>query len=635
MTPTDEQREIVATAQRRSSFAVRAYAGSGKTSTLHLVGNALGERKALYLAFNADVVRHARTVFPRTTTVSTAHAFARRTAAARYGVQVDDQVPAVERRIRARLRLPDRRGDVTDPREVLAARVGDAFAAFLYGVETDVPAGDDAEAAQHARAVWADVRESRHVNERDHDVYVKLFQVLQDEAGHPSLGFEVILYDECQDCTGAMFATVEGQRGVQRIYVGDPHQSIYAFRGAINAFEHIGYLPLLPLTTSFRFGPKIAALAQLILRASGPTPPIRTLLGKKDAVVPAHDRCPDPDVILTRTQSSIIDAATKELARGRSVAVVGTLHRSRLGALAELAEAVHALKLGKSHPHPRLARFASFETLKWFADKNNVGDLRTAVSLVERYGPGAPAELTSLQTRLVPQDQADVVVSTAHAFKGREGARVRIADDFRPFATLEPAVGSEPRAATVDAQELNLTYVAVTRASDVLDVTDLQAVLTTSLQRTLGAHVGLAHILDRPPGAAPAATNGKAPMRTGLRNPVVPKVPLKPAGPILITPVTATDRAEKAILAAASRLEKQLGATTSRAVTSDRAQVEGTLVEALASNTAGSVFVHEADTLWVVPIDGSTSRIATMIRNKRVRVSRAADGAPWDLRVVG
>ncbi len=646
-TPTDEQRAIVTAAQRRESFAVRAYAGSGKTTTLHQVGNALGERKALYLAFNADVVRKARTVFPRTTVVSTAHGFAKRSLVARYGARVDDATPTVERRIRARLGLPDRRGDISDAQEMLAARVGDAFTGFLYGLATFVPPGEDAEAAQHARAIWNEVRAARHVNERDHDVYVKLFQVLQHEGDHPSLGFEVILYDECQDCTGAMFGTVEGQTGVQRIYVGDPHQSIYAFRGATNAFEHLTHLPLLPLTTSFRFGPKIATLAQLVLRAESPAPPIRTLLGKRDMVVAAHERCPDPDVILTRTQATIIEAASKELGRGRKVAVVGTLHRSRLRALAELAESVQLMRQGKPATHPRLARFASFETLKWYADKHNVQDLRTTVGLVERYGADAPGELTSLETRLVTQDEADVVVSTSHAFKGREGARVRVADDFRPFATLDPAVGNESRTSTIDSQELNLAYVTVTRASDVLDITDVQAVLLTSLQRTLGPHVGLAHVLERPePSAARAgaatgkagtAAAGKTPWRTGLRNPVVPKAPLKPAGPILITPVTATDRAEKAILAAAQRLEQQHGATTSRALQSDLPHVEGTLLEALVSNTAGAAFVHDRDTntIWVAPIDASTSRTAAIIRNKRVRVTRKADGQPWDLRVVG
>lgn len=645
LTPTDEQRAIVEAAKRRGSFAVQAYAGSGKTTTLHLVGNALGERKALYLAFNTDVVRKAKTVVGPMTTVATAHGFARRTVMARYGVKIDDQTPAIERRIRGRLHLPDRRGDVSDPREMLAARVADAFAAFLFGQATRIEPGEDAEAAEHARAVWDDVYEARHVNERDHDIYVKLFQVLQDEAGHPSLGFDAILYDECQDCTGAMLATVNEQRGVQRIYVGDPHQAIYAFRGATNAFEQLDHLPLWPLTTSFRFGPKIASLAQLLLRAATPTPPIRTVLGKRDTVVATHDRCPDPDVILTRTQSSIIEAASKELARDRKVAVVGTLHQSRLKSLGELADGIHALRVGKPVAHPRLQRFSSFETLKWFADKNNAQDLRAAVGLVERYGADTRGELSTLEARLVPQEEADVIVSTAHAFKGREGARVRVADDFRPFATLAAADGNEPRNATIDGQELNLAYVTVTRASDVLDITSMQAALTLSLQRTLGAHVGLGHIVERQPGASPSGANGngnggvhaKGPMRTGLRNAVVPKAPPKPAGPILITPVSASDRAEKAILAAAHRLEEKHNATTSRALQSDRPHVEGTLLETLVSNTTGAAFVHDAseNTIWVAPIDASASRTAALIRNKRVRISRKADGQPWDLRVVG
>jgi hypothetical protein len=117
----------------------------------------------------------------------------------------------------------------------------------------------------------------------------------------------------------------------------------------------------------------------------------------------------------------------------------------------------------------------------------------------------------------------------------------------------------------------------------------------------------------------------------------VPKAPPKPAGPILITPVTAAERAEKAILTAANRLEQQHGATTSRALQSELPHVEGTLLETLVSNTTGAAFVLDRDTntIWVAPIDASASRTAATIRNKRVRVSRKAEGQPWELRVVG
>ena len=56
------------------------------------------------------------------------------------------------------------------------------------------------------------------------------------------------------------------QRNTQVIYVGDAHQQIYAWRGAVNAMQQLP-LPESRLTTSFRFGESIAQNANAILGA--------------------------------------------------------------------------------------------------------------------------------------------------------------------------------------------------------------------------------------------------------------------------------------------------------------------------------------------------------------------------------
>jgi superfamily I DNA/RNA helicase len=62
--------------------------------------------------------------------------------------------------------------------------------------------------------------------------------------------------------------------------------------------------------------------------------------------------------------------------------------------------------------------------------------------------------------RLVPEQAAQVVVSTAHKAKGREWPRVRIADDFH-----QPKGEDTP----IPQAEAMLAYVAVTRARLALD----------------------------------------------------------------------------------------------------------------------------------------------------------------------
>ncbi len=619
---TDEQRAIITAARERETFAVRAFAGSGKTSTLRSIGAELVGRRVLYLAFNRDIVREGRAVFPPTTKVATGHAFARGALVQRFGARIDDTVPTLEARIRARLGLATRRGEIDDAREVLAVRIADWFARFCYAATTSLAAADDAEVGAHARELWRQIAAERAVHPADHDLYGKLFALLQAEHGHPHLGFDVILYDECQDCTGAMFSIVRGQRDAQQIYMGDPAQAIYAFRGATNAFEFLADLTYYSLTTSFRFGPHIAALAERILDAAGPHLPIRVVRGRGDRVVTAHEQCPEPSVILTRSQQHVLDTALGEHTRGRKVAIVGSLEASRLRDLAALSADVHALREGGQPP--RLAKFASFQTLKWYAERKNVAQFRIAVGLVERYGDRVPELLATLRDRLVPQEQADVIVSTAHAFKGRQAARVAIAADFRPFATK-----GKTDAVALDQQELHLAYVAVTRAQRVLDITDFREPLLASLVAA-GVAPNLAAIVDEPKR-----------LETGITK--VPRALVRlvgnaanlhpPEASIRVAVPSVKARAERELAAAGMRLtqthRKPVSATAPQVV-----EVVGTFLEALAVSAAtGYAFIDGVAHISALPIDGSTLRSANVLRGKRVIARRTPPETAWALRV--
>merc|ERR1711983_330143 len=84
------------------------------------------------------------------------------------------------------------------------------------------------------------------------DGYLKLFQL----EGH-KLEHDFMLVDEAQDVTPVVADIVLSQKK-PTILVGDPHQSIYGFRGAVNAMAKVNATETLCLTQSFRFGPEIS-----------------------------------------------------------------------------------------------------------------------------------------------------------------------------------------------------------------------------------------------------------------------------------------------------------------------------------------------------------------------------------------
>src|SRR5262245_28243002 len=74
-TPTAEQDEAVARFRSNGSLKINAFAGTGKTTTLAMIGKSTPRRGA-YLAFNKAIAEDARGKFPNTVSCSTIHSLA-------------------------------------------------------------------------------------------------------------------------------------------------------------------------------------------------------------------------------------------------------------------------------------------------------------------------------------------------------------------------------------------------------------------------------------------------------------------------------------------------------------------------------------------------------------------------------
>jgi superfamily I DNA/RNA helicase len=468
--PTDEQAAIIQAARTGENLVVIAGAGSGKTSTQRLVSKAMPSRRGFYIAYNKAIANDAQGTFPPNVRCSTAHSLAFRAVGVAYQHRLTgERVPAY--RVAEILGI---RGFTLEPDEKapeipmlpkhLAIIVNDTVQNYCWSAdavitEKHVPWETRLSKKQHnqvaravvpyAKAAWDDYckREGGRLRFQ-HDHYLKMWQL-----SGVQLPIDFLLLDEAQDANPVIAAIVNQQRNVQKILVGDPAQQIYAWRGAIDAMKDFPGQRL-PLSKSFRFGPAIAEQANAFLELLGDfritgNENIESTVGDIEV---GHERA-----ILCRTNAEalsqvILAQDLEEVApeHSRKAALVGGGRE-----LVALARAAMDLKHGLPTDHRELMLFKSWGEVQEFVHSESAGrDLKVFVQLIDAHGP---EKILRIVDSLYEEQDADVIISTAHKAKGREWESVRVAPDF----DMDPNGMQDA--------EIRLDYVTVTRAKLRLD----------------------------------------------------------------------------------------------------------------------------------------------------------------------
>jgi hypothetical protein len=489
ITYTAEQVAIIEAARKGRNLVVTAVAGSGKTTTLKGIAEAVAPRACLYLAYNKAIQKDAEASMPGNVLSKTAHSVAygwmmktgKRTIMDKLRARPNDLFPNARR---------DRNGNVA-PWTVQAERIralgiparfeGEdrsmtdtgIFSAVQATVRAFCNSADDTITGYHvprefdgadqdgfrnvvaplARKLWQDILSPTGVQRFEHDHYLKMWSL-----ACPDLRVDVVLFDEAQDANPCIASVVEAQvaYGHQVIMVGDSSQAIYGWRGAIDAMVNFTVADeRLPLTQAWRFGQHVADVANSFLGMLDAEVRVVGNPGRESVVGPLDHA----DAILCRTNAGVIEHAMAAQAQGKSVAIVG-------GTKEIETFATNAQKLidGRGMvTHPDLAGFDSWDDARRFAQEDDGRDIRLMVKLVDDYGTAAILDVCRNSAN---EDDADVIVSTAHKSKGREWDAVKIAADFN--RNREPGeLPSKP--------ELMLLYVAVTRARFALDAESLAA----------------------------------------------------------------------------------------------------------------------------------------------------------------
>lgn len=278
---TTEQEAIVSTTLKPPQWmVVHAFAGSGKTTTLVEYAKRNPSKRFLYLAFNRAITEEAKKRFPVNTDAKTFHGLAFGLAswykAGGKKIHFGDKLRSSEVCKALGMSMGDRcvgRGLVTLNNYLVSADDD-------IGVE-HVPPGTTSAVdtiLDVARRLWTmmKLRSSNDVP-MTHAGYMKMYQLqrprldIDMSKNKKKTGYDVILLDEAQDIAPVMFDIVLRQDKCTKILVGDAHQQIYNFTGAMNVMEKIHAVVPRHLVThrrlvrSFRFGLEIANVANAIL----------------------------------------------------------------------------------------------------------------------------------------------------------------------------------------------------------------------------------------------------------------------------------------------------------------------------------------------------------------------------------
>ena len=306
----------------------------------------------------------------------------------------------------------------------------------------------------------------------------------------PAPKYDIVLVDEAQDSNAVDLALIKlilKPNGIV-IGVGDPHQSIYGFRGAdvdaMDNFKREFGAKEFPLSISYRCAKNI------VKRASNIYPDIEAApdaIEGEDVSFDTYkpDMFQGGDMIICRNNAPTIQMAFKLIAnripvfvKGRDIGrgLITLIDKLKSGTVADLANDLNLWQaqqlqiIHDENPDDEAAiqRVGDVHaTIRIFIDGNSDGRIETLKKEIE--------EMFSVRTRESDDDnlmKGKVVLSTVHKAKGLEADRVFFLDKHLMFPRwITPGTWQE-------VQERNLLFVCVTRAKKMIADITLDGMVT-------------------------------------------------------------------------------------------------------------------------------------------------------------
>jgi superfamily I DNA/RNA helicase len=466
-----------------------------------------------YLAFNKKIATHAEELFSKSVRCSTYHSVAYGAVRSRYGNNNDkmagnanailigdvlglpeythfsEQLILSKRSYGAVLKGAMRRFLYSEDEVPLAKhfpRIG-----RLAALDRDQFAYVTSTAVSHLRQLWEEMQASDSRMPLGHDGYVKVWSLT-----NPRIHADYVMLDEAQDSNPVLLKVLR-QQPCQMVYVGDPYQQIYEWRGAVNAMEHVVTDHRTHLTQSFRFGHVIADEATKVISRLGATAALRGTESITSHICLVH-----PRTILCRTNAGVMsNLVTHQNNNARTHVVGGTKE------LEILLDNVKRLKKGIPSELPEFYGFANWHEVVEHVEQGHDEGLRLLVKLVTQYGE--ERLLQALRSCVDSEEKAQIIASTAHKAKGCEWDVVQLDRDFDSAFTA-PERPEEPGLTKRDLDaEGRLFYVAMTRAKSAVELPPA-AMLFFGITNSRSEHFGTPYVPESRPGVLGASARASA-----------------------------------------------------------------------------------------------------------------------------
>lgn len=465
--PTFEQENIVSLFEQHGKIKVSARSGAGKTSSLRPLTSQNPDKKFLYLAFNRSMAEEAASKMPDNVSVMTTHSLAYRAIGKDYAHKLTRpagryvNVAGTGREIALYYGIQDIKGhgDTKLTKAFIGLIVRDTVNAFersssfeledwhipkyhIKDVEKRFNVNISSfkkEVMKLAKLLWKDRSDEDSIVLATHDTYLKLYHMSNPDFSN----WDTILLDESQDSSDIIIDLFKDCPSF--VAVGDNYQAIYSFRGAINAMEKMD-IPEACLTKSFRFGEPIAKIASKVIGSP--------LYGAEwvDSKVGEID-FNKPYTIIYRKNLTLISEAVDRILEGEKVYL-----NIDVKDFISLVSSAKSLKDGKVKgvKHDSVIPYSSWGDL--VRDSRDEPTLKRLVKIIN--DEKEDEILHTLGISCSDITKADVIMTTAHKSKGLEYDQVIVADDFLIF--------DKDGGLSDDQQEINLLYVALTRAKNAL-----------------------------------------------------------------------------------------------------------------------------------------------------------------------